>query len=387
MMEENKELQQYPGRIDLISFVFFYLIILIQTILFTSFNTFFPHMSILMAKLVNILIILYFIYSILIKITRRKIIFTLIVLLIILSTVWYSGVFSPYIKLLILSVAVPATIPSARNISKIFGIAMVTTMIITIWLSINGALPQSGTASRSMISNYQETVYFMGFNHPNAFGTFLSMIMMIFTFLFYKKYKWRVIIGLLLFAVIDIYIGAGTASFSILILMIILFLPIKLKKIYKIFYLLPTIVTLFSLWLSCNNTSNLGNFINTKVASRPNVWNAYITQYPIGFINKPPMVDVGGYSGILGNGVLDGSYIYILIFWGILSWIIYNFIFISLLKFSIDINNKALFGIAIAIIINAFPESHMIMFYENVFLLFVGFYQYSIIERRKILEL
>lgn len=387
MIESKNDLQQVKKDKDSVSFTFFYFIILIQTLLFTSFSSFFPQFSNILAKLGNLLIILYVLYSLVVRMTVRRLIYTLITLSIILVTFWYSKNFSPYLKLLLLSVAVPATIPSAKNICKVFGISMVTTMIITIFFSLLGYLPKSGTTSKSIFSDYQETVYFLGFNHPNAFGTFLSILFAILAFLFYEQHKWRVVLIAPIFFLINIGIGAGTAAVSIVLITIILILPIKLKKIYKVLYILPSAFTLFSLWLSYHNTSNLGNIINEKIAARPNVWNAYVTQYPMGLVNLPPQINNSGFLGILGNGVLDGSYIYILIFWGILAWLVYNWIFIALIKFSIDTNSKVLFGIALSTIITAFPESHVIMFYENVFLLFVGFYQYSTIERKKCLEL
>lgn len=387
MEENNNNFQKFIMQNNYTAFIFFYLIILIQTLLFTSFNTFFPQISKILSKTETILILFYVVYALVIRITIRKIIYTIITLLIIVVMLSHSGTFSSFIKLLLLAIAVPATIPSSRNITKVFGWAMCTTMLISISLSLVGILPQSGTTSRSIVSSYQETVYFLGFNHPNAFGTFLTVLFAILSFLFYQNYKWKIIIIAPFFWIINVMIGAGTAAIGIVLLLIILLFPINLNKIYKILYLLPSSLTLFALWLAYNNMSSIGMILNEKVASRPNVWNAYITQFPIGFVNTPPEINTSGYFGILGNGVLDGSYIYILIFWGILAWVVYNIIFISLIKFSFDTNNKILFGIALLTIITAFPESHMIMFDENAFLLFVGFYQYPINERKECLSL
>ncbi|MBZ6014016.1 hypothetical protein KIJ04_04555 [Leuconostoc gelidum subsp. gelidum] len=380
---ENNNFQALFKNNNYIAFVLFYLIILIQSFLFTSFGTFFPYNSVMLSKLVNLLIVFYVIYGIMIQLTIRKIIYTLVILLIVLLTFWKLRIFSPYIKLLLLSIAVPATIPSGKKIAGIFSSALVTTMVTTIVFSLLGYLPQSGTMSKSIFSNYQETVYFLGFSHPNAFGTFLSMIFASFMFLFYKKHKWIMVMIALATFVINVAIGAGTAATATLLIFIISIIPIKL---YKITYLLPLALATFALWLSYDNNSALGVIINEKIASRPNVWNAYTSQYPIKLISDPIQVNTDGYFGILGNGVLDGSYIYVLIFWGILALIVYIVIFMVLIKFSIDTKNKVLFAIAVMIIVSAFPESHMIMFYENIFLLFIGFYQYPMDERNKYLQ-
>lgn len=58
----------------------------------------------------------------------------------------------------------------------------------------------------------------------------------------------------------------------------------------------------------------------------------------------------------------------------------------SLIKMSIESNNFQLCSIAIVTILMNFPESHMIMFFENVFLILFGFYQYPKNERLQLLR-
>lgn len=385
-MMKNNYFHLETKKGDVLSFVFLYCIIMIQTLLITSFGKFFPQMTILLSKLVNIMIVVYFIYGFFIRLTIRKLIYFSVVSLVTLSFFWQQKGFSAFIQLLLLSAAVPSTILSSHKIVNIFGLAMGSTTGVTIVLSLMGYLPISGTASQSMFSSYQEIVYFLGFTHPNTLGTFITMIFATIAYSFYKKYKWGTLLLSVILFFLNIGIGADTAAVGIVILETIIMLPNKLNKFYKILYLLPSILTLFAVWLSVNNTSLLGEFFNNKVSSRPNIWNAYIFQYPIRFINLSPHVDTSSSLGILGNGALDGSYIYILIFLGTLSWIIYNFIFIILIKFGVELKDKALLGVALLTIITAFPESHMIMFYENIFLLFIGFFQYPIYMRRKLLE-
>lgn len=378
--EKNKS-QYLNDRWDIYSFIFFYVIILIQTTLFTSFGRVFPSTAMILGKIEMLTIAFYVFYSLFIRITVRKIIYASIVLFIVAMSARYSGTSSAFIKLLLLTIAVPATIPSAKKISIVFGLAMSSTMILTILLSLIGYLPRSGTASKVLFSNYQETVFFLGFNHPNAFGTFLTTIFMILSFLYYQKHKFKIFVVGVFFLIINFIVGADTAAAGILLLLIIFILPLKFTKIYKLTYILPTVLTFFSLWLAYTNTSNVATFINRIISSRPDVWNAYVTQYPINLFNHLPQVNTSGYFSILGNGVLDGSYIYVLIYWGWVAWLFYNFTFVVIAKFGIDNKNIVLYGIAVLTIFTAFPESHMIMFYENVFLIFVGFYQYDRNER------
>lgn len=370
-----------------IAFTLLYLIISIQLFLFTSFVEFFPYEATLLYRIINILIIIFVFYGVIVQLTIRKLVYVTIILSISLFTLWKLHTISPYIKLLLLSIAVPATIPSAKKIVKISTFSLVTVMILTVTMSFFGFLPKSGTASKSFFSHYQETVYFLGFNHPNGFGTILAMIYVLLMFLYFEKHKWIMSIFSVMVFVTDILAGAGTAAVSVLLVFSITILPVKFYgKAARFIYTLPIGVAAFSIWLSYYNNGGLGSLINEKIASRPNVWNAYISQYPIKWVSDPIQVNTSGYLGILGNGVLDGSYIYVLIYWGISALIVYIIDFMVLLKFSVDLKNRVLFSIAIMTIITAFPESHMIMFYENIFLIFIGFYQYSSEEREKYLQ-
>lgn len=374
-------------KLDIVAIYIFFIIIFIQTLLFTSFGRFFPAPAMFLGKLETWLTLFFVVYAFFIKITYRKLIFTLIIFSIAAYSQVFSGTSTPFIKLLLLIVAVPRAIPSVRAIVKLFGIAMITTFIVTIFLSILGYLPISGETSRVLFSKYQETVYFFGFTHPNIFGAFLTTVFMILYFLYFKKSPRLVICVAIIFLLIDKVIAAGTASVGIAMILVLTFLHsigkknIWLGKFGKLGYFLPLVLTAFSFWLAYNNTSQLGRFINEKIASRPDIWHVYLTQYPIKMFNTIPDVPLDGINTILGNGALDGGYIYVLINWGIIAWILYIIIFNSLIKVSIQSNNFQLYCITIVTILMSFPESHMIMFFENVFLILFGFYQYPKSER------
>lgn len=393
MVNSNK-IENYTKneKLDIFAICIFFTIIFIQTLLFTSFGHFFSSAAFFLGKLETWLILFFVVYALFIKVTYRKLIFALIILLITMYSQVISGTSTPFIKLLMLIVAVPRTIPSVRAIIKSFGIAMSTTLILTIFLSIIGYLPISGETSRVLFSNYQETVYFFGFTHPNIFGTFLTTIFMILYFLYFKRTPKLVISVAIIFLIIDKIITAGTASVGIAMILVLTFIhsvgkkQIWLGKFGKLGYLLPLILTAFSFWLADNNTSQLGMFINEKIASRPNIWHVYLTQYPIKVFNKIPDIQLDGINTILGNGALDGGYIYVLINFGIIAWIVYTIIFDSLIKIGIQSNNFQLYSIALVIIVMSFPESHMIMFFENVFLILFGFYQYPKDERIQLLR-
>lgn len=379
-------------KMNVFSVGIFFVIIFIQTLLFTSFGRFFPSVAQILAKAETWLVFFFMIYALFIKATWRKTIFALIILAIAVYSQMVSGTSTPFTKLLMLLIAVPRTIPSIRTIVKTFGLAMATTFILTIILSLLGYLPISGETSRVPLAKYQEVVYFLGFTHPNIFGTFLTTMFMVLYFLYFKRNPKLVVSVAVILLLIDKIITAGTALVGIVLILILIFIhSMEKKQVWKgkfgkIIYSLPVALTLFSFWLAYNNKSPLGTFINKNIASRPDIWNAYLTHYPIKMFNTAPKIQLDGINTILGNGALDGGYIYVLIYWGIVAWIFYIIMFSSLIKMSIESNNFQLYSIAFVIILMSFPESHMIMFFENVFLILFGFYQYPKNERIQLLR-
>lgn len=381
--------QKFLKGTDYVAEITLYLIILFQTILFTSFSSVYLQTSTLLAKIETLLILAFAIYACAIRITIRKIVYIIITLLILCAIAFVSGTSSNFVRLLLLTIAVPGTIPSARKIVSIFGSAMFSTLCITVLLSLFGFLPISGTSSKILFSGYQETVYFFGFTHPNIFGTFLTSIFMVLCFLYIEHHKFIIMFIAAAVFCLDWVIGAGTAASGVLLIVLMVLVHrnnyMKSNRLLYIAYFLPLLLTGFSIWLAYNNYSNLGIWINEKISSRPNIWNAYLMQFPIKFINQSPQINLDGASVILGNGALDGGYIYSIVYWGLLAWFIYYLMFVSVIKLSLETKNYILYVIALLTIIMAFPETHMIMFFENIFLLFIGYYQYSSVERKECL--
>lgn len=348
----------------------FFIIIFIQTLLFTSFFRSPSSAAQVLAKADTWLVFFFMIYALFIKATWRKTIFALI----------------------ILAIAVPRTIPSIRTIVKTFGLAMATTFLFTIVLSLLGYLPISGETARVPFAKYHEVVYLFGFTHPNAFGTLLTTMFMMLYFLYFKKSPKLVISAGIIVVLIDKIITADTALIGTALILILIFSHSLTKwqiwqgKFGSIAYTLPVILTLLSVWLAYQNKSALGTFINKIISSRPDVWHAYLTQYPIKMFNAAPSIKLDGIHTILGNGVLDGEYIYVLMNWGIVALLLYIIMFSSLIKMSIESNSFQLYSIALVIILMSFPESHMIMFFENVFLILFGLYQYPKSERLQLLR-
>ncbi|WP_370672665.1 hypothetical protein [Leuconostoc lactis] len=370
----------------------FFIIIFIQTLLFTSFGRFFPSAAQVLAKAETWLVFFFMIYALFIKATWRKTIFAVIILAIAIYSQMVSGSSTPFTKLLMLLIAVPRTIPSIRTIVKTFGLAMATTFLLTIVLSLLGYLPISGETSRVPFAKYHEVVYCFGFTHPNAFGTLLTAMFMMLYFLYFKKRPKLVISAGIIVVLIDKIITADTALIGAALILLLIFSHSLTKwqiwqgKFGSIAYDLPVVLTLLSIWLAYHNKSALGTFINKLISSRPDVWHAYLTQYPIKMFNATPNIKLDGIHTILGNGVLDGGYIYVLMNWGIVALLLYIIMFSSLIKMSIESNNFQLYSIALVIILMSFPESHMIMFFENVFLILFGFYQYPKNERIQLLR-
>lgn len=263
--------------------------------------------------------------------------------------------------------------------------------ISVILMAILGILPKGGFASKvtSMQSSYLEIEYFWGFKHPNAFGTLL-MVLLILSVLAFPYLKQRVFVSLgFSCALICIVVAAGTAAVGAGIVTLGLLCKTLIQRYQKLFTLFAGILVcsmpVFSVWVSKNPYSSIGIFINTHVSSRTMVWNFYTSRFPIKLIANPLQIDLSlGGSGVLGNGVLDGSYIYVLLHWGILALLLLSLSWLLMLaqnKITGDLGYFIIIIVATSAIV-AFPESHVLFFYENILCIGLGTIQLSHSERK-----
>lgn len=273
-----------------------------------------------------------------------------------------------------------------QQIAESYFWGLVSAQLTIIFLSLVNILPRSGYASKvsSYQSNYREIEFFWGFEHPNAFGTMLMAIFfaMIIAFPGIRN-RLKILIGVILFT-ICVYIAAGTAAVGILIVSVGLVFNQALQK-HMTFYtyvagMMACLLPIFSVWVGTHVNSGVSRLISAHVASRPQVWNFYLLRYPIKFISDSFSIDLSlAGTPVLGNGALDGAYIYTLVHWGIFILIVLLASWLVLLYEAYHYSNFSYLVILICAtyIIIAFPESPALFFYENFCCLGLGLLQLS----------
>lgn len=281
-----------------------------------------------------------------------------------------------------------------KKIAYTQGVGMLIGSCIPILLSLVHVLPKSGFASRVSLaqSTYQETEYFLGFNHPNSFGVTLTMGILLFC-LGKSVSKSKMLIILVGCIFMDYFIGADTVMVAAIIILLGLILTPLRSKLYLygcwVTRLLFVILPLLCIWLGINSGTAIGQKVSNIIASRPPIWNYYLLLNPIKLIANPPKLDLSiAGTGVIGNGALDGAYIYTLVYWGVLALILLIagwLVWIPFKKNPSEFQWLLLLFILVVTVMN-FSESHMLSYYENTFVLGVGLLQYSSSKRSMLIN-
>lgn len=267
-----------------------------------------------------------------------------------------------------------------NRILKAYMYASILSTLVIVFLSIMGILPVNGEQSSVLFSSYQNIVFCFGFIHPNSFGTILFSIALSFVCLHSNtcpKWSWIIAVATILF---DFLIGAQTAAVGVIVLLIGLFCQNKKPKrlactLYRMAYIIPVLLFIFSLILARSQGSSLYNWFDQHIASRPAVWNYYLSNYQPKLMGNVVNIDLSAISNVYGNGVLDGSYIYYLLHFGYIGIIILILAMLSINKKGFTTKNGMYHWIFIAICLTAFPESNFTIFFFNPFLYLIFFDQ------------
>ncbi|WP_436644997.1 hypothetical protein [Latilactobacillus sakei] len=300
-----------------------------------------------------------------------------------------TGLQNNFSMALILGLSLFGVNCTLRKIAYTQGVGMLIGSCIPILLSLVHVLPKSGFASRVSLaqSTYQETEYFFGFNHPNSFGVTLTMGILLFC-LGKSVSKSKMLIILVGCIFMDYFIGADTVMVAAIVILLGLILTPLRNKLYLygcwVTRLLFVILPLLCIWLGINSGTAIGQKVSNIIASRPPIWNYYLLLNPIKLIANPPKLDLSiASTGVIGNGALDGAYIYTLVYWGVLALILLIvgwLIWIPFKKNPSEFQWLLLLFIFVVTVMN-FSESHMLSYYENTFVLGVGLLQYSSSKR------
>lgn len=380
---------------ETIALVSYFIIISSRIMLFSSISGIMPSFSTIL-KYVSMLFtaVIVIIYLIDFPKTLRQLGCIIIGFSFAIVEIVINGVQNNFSMALILGLSLFGINCTLKKIAYTQGVGMLIGSCIPILLSLVHVLPKSGFASRVSLaqSTYQETEYFLGFNHPNSFGVTLTMGILLFC-LGKSVSKSKMLIILVGCIFMDYFIGADTVMVAAIIILLGLILTPLRSKLYLygcwVTRLLFVILPLLCIWLGINSGTAIGQKVSNIIASRPPIWNYYLLLNPIKLIANPPKLDLSiAGTGVIGNGALDGAYIYTLVYWGVLALILLIagwLVWIPFKKNPSEFQWLLLLFIFVVTVMN-FSESHMLSYYENTFVLGVGLLQYSSSKRSMLIN-
>lgn len=373
----------------------YFMLIVSKVMLSTSIVAFMPVLTIILKYMALFSVILITcVYLINFNKTWRQVICLFLGFSFALFEMYKTGLQNNFSMALILGLSLFGVNCTLKKLTYVQGVGMLIGSGIPILLSLVHLLPLSGFASRVSLaqSTYQEIEYFFGFNHPNSFGVTLTMGILLFC-LGKSVSKSRMVIILIGCILMDYFIGADTVMVaSVIILLGLILTPLR-SKLYLygcwVTRLLLVILPLICIWLGINSGTAIGQKISNIIASRPPIWNYYLTLNPIKLIATPPKLDLSIASkGVIGNGALDGAYIYTLVYWGVLALILFTvgwLIWIPFKKNPSEFQWLLLLFIFVVTVMN-FSESHMLSYYENTFVLGMGLLQFGSSKRSMLIN-
>lgn len=394
LKEKVKVKTLIANTLDSLSLFSYFMVVISRILLFSSISGYMPTLSsILKYSAIFFIVVINIIYLVGYPKTWRQFFFIVMGYTLALIEMYTNGLQNNFSMAIILGISLIGINCTFRRLALIQGLGMLTGSLIIVLLSFWGALPQTGFASRvySFQSSYQETVYYYGFNHPNAFGTVITMGIILLSL--GKGISKKTFAILLAGCVaLDFVAGADTAMMAAFFMLLGVILTPFREKLYRVGYFVTNFLLLFlpllSIWLGINANTSIGQWVSRIIAARPPIWNYYLTLNPIKLIATPPQLDFSVGNNVAGNGVLDGSYIYALVYWGILALIVILLSWKAWIPFEKHPTSFQwmILLFVFAVTVMSFPESHMLSYYENVLILGFGLFQFNSNKRKLLIN-
>ncbi len=228
----------------------------------------------------------------------------------------------------------------------------------------------------NVMSNFR---YVFGFRHPGYVATILISVILMGWLLYSlssNRFERIITLSVSTIGVIALYLTASRSGLAFLIVVIILILLMRLNMkaswhLNLSFFILFFFIILFSGFLL--HYSEFYQKLNTIFSNRLNIWanvfrdtfsvNPYSfiwggNQAVTGYTSVLAGIDGGIISSVFARYRLDSTYIEMLLMYGVIGLILYVFIFIRLLQFSIrkqrtlnNTNSKNIYSLAIAVLV------------------------------------
>lgn len=249
----------------------------------------------------------------------------------------------------------------------------------------------TGNVEKVYFIRMGEIRYALGFNHPNSLGFYA--LMYYFEYIYYlketnrlkklKNFIFLIVINAILFYLMNLA-HSRTSQICMIIYNLLLTFSYGLNKIRKHennnghimkYMLIFSILTIASFYLT--KQYSIGNTISIRI----NELLSNRLQIQAQFLNVYKIKLFGNYVEYFNT--LDNSYIRMLLNYGIISWIIYGFIFIKMLYTAEKENNNILKINIITFMAYGLMEWYMVRPVINIFLLF---FSSTLLKKKEIMK-
>ena len=220
-----------------------------------------------------------------------------------------------------------------------------------------------------------------GFSHPNIFGIFITMISIEFIYIHRNKFKYIYLIPLFAVVIFIIYYTDSRASALLLILFIIYclfsktlskFFDINInKKVFTNIFLILTILSFIMAYLYRIN-NQLGIILNELFTTRIQFIDYYLNNYNITLFGTKLLLISSENAKLLGVSplILDNLFAYLLLRYGLVSFLIIMIFYNKSIKIAYKHNNKFLVAILVLLAIYGLMEKYPIHIVYNCFIIY-----------------
>lgn len=340
-----------------------------------------------------VLVLILFVIGLLTPKTLRQILFWVVgIILIFINYHYLHDLQANIIYQLVIVLALPALAISFEKLVKAHLTAMLFGTSSVILMSLVGYLPRSGSEATVLFSAYQNTVFAFGFNHPNFLGALVSFIAIEYVFLNKYSLKKSVMIITIITLVIDFYLGANASLFGLSIVFTGYIFnnkkQIKSRLVFTVgIFFVPICVCLFAFWIANQQGSSVFQIINKLVSSRPALWSYYLTNFRVNWFGSNVVLNLNsGAFATFGNGILDGSYVYLPLYYGWAGLILFIISLYSIFLIFLETKESLYLYVFLALGLMAFPENESSLFSISIFLTIIGYFQFDYQRRKKMFQ-
>lgn len=264
--------------------------------------------------------------------------------------------------------------------------AIIFAVASVVFLCLSGVLPNDiffADRGRAV------TRYALGFYHPNTFAVFIAQLLLLFIYQHYDTLRLRHYLGIVLVTTVSYYLTFGRTSLFVLIgtLLFIGFSKLsavtKLQKIWlflskTILKILIVAGVLGSVYLTISFITGhavaqrVNDFVSGRITGLAWAWRMYPLKL---FGQRVTIISSSIWGSMKDQGVvIDNSYIYYLLHFGLVPSILFFGSFFVMLRSRKGEKREAFFACAVGYVILGFMEKYFGMLEYNFVLLFFAHY-------------